>query len=318
MQIEEFTSKFESSLLNEIHSLDHNVQNLVNFVLNNKGKRIRPLLVYSCCDITNNEIADSAIKASIIVELIHIATLVHDDVIDNADTRRNRKTLHRIAKTNEAILVGDILFSHALEMAASFPNNMVCREVASATKLTCMGEVTQSFAQRNYNTTLKEYEEILIGKTGKLFACACRLGALLSSQNTETIDKVTSFAENLGLIYQLYDDTLDVFGSEQNSHKTLQTDLQTQKVTLPVIKLLESCRANRAEIINKLKNYSMYEQDITLLFDMHYIKQQCLNEISYKLQEIDNQLDNMNSKNLHNKMKILTENVCNKIKTNIF
>jgi len=94
--------------------------------------------------------------------------------------------------------------------------------------------------------------------------------------------------------------------------------LQTQKVTLPVIKLLESCRANRAEIINKLKNYSMYEQDITLLFDTHYIKQQCLNEISYKLQEIDNQLDNMNSKNLHNKMKILTENVCNKIKTNIF
>ena len=188
-QTEHFLSEFERSLVCEIESLDKRVQYLIDFVLKNKGKRLRPLLLHSCCDIKTKHTFDDAINASIIVELIHIATLIHDDVIDNANVRRNQATLHSITKANEAILVGDILFSHALEMASSFPDTMVCREVASAVKLTCMGEVSQSFAQCNYDTTLEEYENILIGKTGKLFACACRLGARLSNQKMQCCRK---------------------------------------------------------------------------------------------------------------------------------
>ena len=317
-QTEYFLSEFERSLANEIESLDSRVQNLLNFVLNNKGKRLRPLLVHSCCDIKNKHTFDDAINASIIVELIHIATLIHDDVIDNADVRRNQATLHNITKTNEAILVGDILFSHALEMASSFPDTMVCREVASATKLTCMGEVSQSFAQCNYDTTLKEYQNILIGKTGKLFACACRLGARLSNQKSNVVGSVERFAENLGLAYQLYDDTKDLFGSELNSNKTLKTDLKTGKVTLPVILLLQSCcEEERKPIIDMLSNYDASADKLNEIFEAYSIEQKCCDIIADKINEIRNCIANVSFLPIADKMKNISENVCNKIQNNI-
>lgn len=317
-QTEHFLSEFERSLAYEIESLDKRVQYLIDFVLKNKGKRLRPLLLHSCCDIKTKHTFDDAINASIIVELIHIATLIHDDVIDNANVRRNQATLHSITKANEAILVGDILFSHALEMASSFPYTMVCREVASAAKLTCMGEVSQSFAQCNYDTTLEEYENILIGKTGKLFACACRLGARLSNQKSNVVGSVERFAENLGLAYQLYDDTIDVFGSESNAHKTLKTDLKTGKVTLPVIVLLETCcEEEKQPIINMLSNYDTREDKLNEVFDAYSIKQKCCDIIVDKINEIKNCIANVSYLSISDRMKFISENVCNKIQNTL-
>lgn len=325
-QTEHFLSEFERSLAHEIESLDKRVQYLIDFVLKNKGKRLRPLLVHSCCDIKTKHTFDDAIKASIIVELIHIATLIHDDVIDNASVRRNQATLHSITKANEAILVGDILFSHALEMASSFPDTMVCREVALASKLTCMGEVSQSFAQCNYDTTLEEYENILIGKTGKLFACACRLGARLSNQKINVVGIVERFAENLGLAYQLYDDTIDVFGSESNAHKTLKTDLKTGKVTLPVILLLQSCcEEEREPIIDLFQNYDVCNigdfddnaNKLNELFEAYSIKQKCCDIIADKINEIKNCIATISYLPISDRMKHISENVCNKIQNTI-
>lgn len=325
-QTEYFLTEFERALVCEIESLDKRVQYLVDFVLKNKGKRLRPLLVHSCCDIKTRHTFDDAINAAIIVELIHIATLVHDDVIDNASVRRNQATLHSITKANEAILVGDILFSHALEMASSFPDTMVCREVASAVKLTCMGEVSQSFAQCNYDTTLEEYENILIGKTGKLFACACRLGARLSNQKINVVGSVERFAENLGLAYQLYDDTIDVFGSESNAHKTLKTDLKTGKVTLPVILLLQSCcKEERKPIIDLFQNYGVCNtgdfddnaNKLNELFEAYSIKQKCCDIIANKIKEIKNCIDNVSYLPISDRMKFISENVCNKIQNTL-
>lgn len=317
-QTKYFLSEFEKSLICEIESLDKRVQYLVDFVLNNKGKRLRPLLVHSCCDIKTRHTFDNVIKASIIVELIHIATLIHDDVIDNASVRRNQATLHNITKANEAILVGDILFSHALEMASSFPDTMVCREVASAVKLTCMGEVSQSFAQCNYDTTLEEYENILIGKTGKLFACACRLGARLSNQKINVVGSVERFAENLGLAYQLYDDTIDVFGSESNAFKTLKTDLKTGKVTLPVIVLLGSCcKEEKQPIVEMLSNYDANANKLDEIFEAYFIKQKCCDTIADKINEIKNCIANISYLPISDRMKFISENVCNKIQNTI-
>ena len=225
---EDFLQDFEAALAKEVNSFEDKVRYMINFVVGNKGKRLRPLLVHSCCNIKYHSQKQDIIKSSVIVELIHIATLIHDDVIDNAKVRRNRATLHGIVDANEAILVGDILLSHALEIASSFSDTMVCREVSNATKATCIGEVNQSFAQHNYETLYNEYEQILLGKTGKLFACACRLGAKLSKSDESVVGYVTRFAENLGIAYQLYDDAMDVFGSEADSHKTLKTDLKSK------------------------------------------------------------------------------------------
>ena len=312
---EDFLGEFEIALANEVNSFENKVQSMIKFVVGNKGKRLRPLLVHSCCNITYHSSKQDIIKASVIVELIHIATLIHDDVIDNANVRRNQTTLHEIVDANEAILVGDILLSHALEIASSFSDTMVCREVSKATKATCIGEVNQSFAQKKYDTPYKEYEQILCGKTGKLFACACRLGAKLSNADENVVGYVTRFAENLGIAYQLYDDTMDLFGSETNSHKTLKTDLKTSKVTLPVIALLESCcEEERKPIIEMLTNYGGNADKLNDIFEAYNIKQKCCEIIADKLTEMNTCIDNVGYLPIADKMKNISEKICNKIK----
>ena len=315
MQTEEFLEEFEIALLNEVNSFENKVQRMIKFVVGNKGKRLRPLLVHSCCNIKYQSTKHDIIKASVIVELIHIATLIHDDVIDNAKVRRNQTTLHEIVDTNEAILVGDILLSHALEIASSFSDTTVCREVSKATKATCIGEVNQSLAQKKYETTYKEYEQILCGKTGKLFACACRLGAKLSKSDESVVGYVTRFAENLGVAYQLYDDAMDIFGSETNSHKTLKTDLKTNKVTLPVILLLESCcEEERKPIIEMLTNYDDNVDKLNDIFEAYNIKQKCCEIIVDKLTEMNTCIANVGYLPIADKMKNISEKICNKIK----
>ena len=312
---EDFLQNFEAALVKEVNSFEDKVRYMINFVVGNKGKRLRPLLVHSCCNIKYHSTKQDIIKASVIVELIHIATLIHDDVIDNAKFRRNRATLHGIVDANEAILTGDILLSHALEIASSFSDTMVCREVSKATKATCIGEVNQSFAQRNYETSFEEYEQILLGKTGKLFACACRLGAKLSNADESVVGYVTRFAENLGVAYQLYDDAIDVFGSEADSHKTLKTDLKTNKVTLPVILLLESCcEEERKPIIEMFQNYDDNESKLNEIFEAYNIKQKCCEIIADKLNGMNTCIANVGYLPIADKLKKVSEKICNKIK----
>ena len=320
---EDFLEEFEIALANEVNSFENKVQRMIKFVVDNKGKRLRPLLVHSCCNIKYHSSKQDIIKASVIVELIHIATLIHDDVIDNAKVRRNQSTLHGIVDANEAILVGDILLSHALEIASSFSDTTVCREVSKATKATCIGEVNQSFAQKKYDTSYEEYEQILRGKTGKLFACACRLGAKLSNADESVVGYVTRFAENLGIAYQLYDDAVDVFGSESNAHKTLKTDLKTGKVTLPVILLLKSCcEEERKPIIDLFQNYDLFDigdfddnaNKIDELFEAYNIKQKCCEIIVEKLTEMNTCIANISYLPIADKMTNILEKICNKIK----
>ena len=312
---EDFLQNFEAALVKEVNSFEGKVRYMINFVVGNKGKRLRPLLVHSCCNIKYHSTKQDIIKASVIVELIHIATLIHDDVIDNAKFRRNRATLHGIVDANEAILTGDILLSHALEIASSFSDTMVCREVSKATKATCIGEVNQSFAQRNYETSFEEYEQILLGKTGKLFACACRLGAKLSNADESVVGYVTRFAENLGVAYQLYDDAIDVFGSEADSHKTLKTDLKTNKVTLPVILLLENCcEEERNPIIEMFQNYDDNGSKLNEIFEAYDIKQKCCEIIADKLNQMNTCIGNVGFLPIAEKMKKVSEKICNKIK----
>ena len=312
---EDFLENFEAALVKEVNSFEDKVRYMINFVVENKGKRLRPLLVHSCCNIKYHSMKQDIIKASVIVELIHIATLIHDDVIDNAKFRRNRATLHGIVDANEAILTGDILLSHALEIASSFSDTMVCREVSKATKATCIGEVNQSFAQRNYDTSFEEYEQILLGKTGKLFACACRLGAKLSNANESVVGYVTRFAENLGVAYQLYDDAIDVFGSEADSHKTLKTDLKTNKVTLPVILLLENCcEEERNPIIEMFQNYDDNASKLHEIFDAYNIKQKCCEIIADKLNAMNTCIANVGYLPIADKLNKVSEKICNKIR----
>jgi octaprenyl-diphosphate synthase len=188
--------------------------------------------------------ADSHVLAAVIIEMIHLATLVHDDVIDEAQIRRGRPTLAANWGNEISVLLGDCLFAHALKLAASFPTTEVCRCVAAATNTVCAGEILQTQRQKNFELKRSEYLKVIQMKTGELFALSCDLAAYLSGATSPQRQSLRHYGMEIGTAYQVYDDCLDVFGSELAAGKSLGTDLAKGKLTLPLIWLTERAGKN--------------------------------------------------------------------------
>ena len=203
------------------------------------GKRIRPMLVY-ICGLNNRFSTDHLLKASTVIELVHIATLVHDDILDSASLRRGKPTLHIPYGQHNSVLLGDALFSFALELATDFPDSTVCKIVSTATRKTCSGEINQTFSREDFTLSLQKYYEIIQDKTGELFNASCSVGGFLGGEDSSLIDLLGDFGTSLGLNYQIYDDLIDTFGENSSFGKTLGTDFETGKITLPIIMLLNS------------------------------------------------------------------------------
>jgi octaprenyl-diphosphate synthase len=208
------------------------------YALSAQGKQLRPALVGLSANATG-KIQDSHVTVAVIIEMVHLATLVHDDVMDEATLRRGRPTLAANWGSEISVLLGDCLFAHALKLAAGFPTTEVCRAVASATKTVCAGEILQTQRRGNFRCTRAEYLKVLAMKTGELFSLACDLGAHLNGASARERDALRGYGMVLGTAYQIYDDCLDVFGTEGAAGKSLGTDLAKGKVTLPLIVLLE-------------------------------------------------------------------------------
>ena len=239
-----FSIRFEDYLGGIINDLDASVQDNARYTILNGGKRIRPLLT-SICGYPDSHL-DDIYKASAIVELVHIATLIHDDILDDADFRRNRLAVHKKIGTHDAVLLGDVLFSYGLELSTEFNDSRICRIVSKATRKTCSGEISQNNSIGNHLVELDFYLQFIQDKTGELFAAACQSGGVLSNCNEDSMDCLGKFGLSLGLNYQLFDDIIDAFGNETSAGKTLGTDFLSRKPTLPVIALL-----NEATIVDK-------------------------------------------------------------------
>jgi octaprenyl-diphosphate synthase len=195
-------------------------------------------------------IGDDLVRAAGVVEMVHLATLVHDDIMDRAEIRRNRRTAARTFGSDAAVLLGDALFSQALHIAAQFPTTEVCRLVSESTRKVCSGEIMQTLRRRDTNITLAEYRRMIDLKTAELFRVSCFLGARLAGYASDFAMAADQFGHHLGIAYQLYDDLVDFLGEEQQIGKTLGTDLATGKLTLPLMILLEKVSAEeRAEIV---------------------------------------------------------------------
>jgi octaprenyl-diphosphate synthase len=177
--------------------------------------------------------------------MVHLATLVHDDVMDEAEIRRGRLTLGANWGNEIAVLFGDCLFAQSLKLAASFPTPEICRAVAMSTNTVCTGEILQTRQRRNFQLTEPEYFKVLEMKTAELFALSCDLGACLANGSAEERALLHEYGTNLGIAYQIYDDCLDLFGTEAATGKSLGTDLAKGKLTLPVLRCLK--RATSAE-----------------------------------------------------------------------
>jgi octaprenyl-diphosphate synthase len=232
--ISPFLEEVRSYLEAQLETFEPEVAEGARYALSASGKQLRPVLVALAAQVAG-QVGESHVVGASIVELVHLATLVHDDVIDVAGVRRKRPTVAARFGNQTAVLLGDCLFAHALKLAASFPTPEVCRIVSDATKAVCSGEILQTLRKGRIDQPLDEYFRVIRLKTAELFALACELGALLASAPSPTRTALKRFGITFGTAYQVFDDCLDVFGSEEAAGKTLGTDLANGKVTLPLL-----------------------------------------------------------------------------------
>ena len=228
----------EERIRQQARAFDPAVEGYVAYAIESRGKRLRPALALLAGGATGN-ICPSHFDLAVIVELIHAATLVHDDILDGADKRRGQPTANAKWGNAISVLLGDCLFAHALKLSTSFPNGEISRRIAHAASDVCSGEIIQT--QRRFDLTLSvpDYYKIIEMKTGALFAAACELGAFLNEASPDVISALRTFGMRLGTAYQIYDDVLDLAGDEAKAGKTLGTDLRKGKLTLPILHLLQ-------------------------------------------------------------------------------
>ncbi len=250
-----FLSAVARRLAGQIDEFDPEIATYAEYALTNQGKQLRPALVALSAGATGR-INETHVLAAVIIEMVHLATLVHDDVMDEAEIRRGRPTLAANWGNEISVLVGDCLFAHALKLAASFPTPEICRAVAAATNTVCSGEILQTQCRKNFELSRAEYFKVLQMKTGELFALSCDLGAYLSGASTVQRAALRQYGLGVGTAYQVYDDCLDLFGSEAAAGKSLGTDLAKGKLTLPLLWLLEKAETReRAGIRALVQNW---------------------------------------------------------------
>jgi octaprenyl-diphosphate synthase len=236
--VEPFLGKVARCLGEQVQTFDAEIASYARYALTSQGKQLRPLLV-ALSGGAAGQANEALVTVAVIIEMVHLATLVHDDVLDEAELRRGRPTLAAHWGNEISVLLGDCLFAHALRLAAGFPTPEICRAVASATKTVCSGEIRQTRRRRNFQFTRADYFKVLEMKTAELFALSCDLGAWLGGATRTDRSALRSYGLALGTAYQLYDDCLDLFGSEARAGKSLGTDLAKGKLTLPVLQVLE-------------------------------------------------------------------------------
>lgn len=216
---------------------------MASYCLETSGKRLRPTLVFVSGWQGEGVISDDLVRVAGVVEMVHLATLVHDDIMDEAEIRRNRHTAAREFGADAAVLLGDALFSQALHVASQFPTPEVCRLVSESTRRVCSGEIMQTMRRRDTGIGLSDYFRIIDLKTAELFRVSCLLGAKTAGYAPEFATAANDFGRHLGIAYQIYDDLVDFLGEERKIGKTLGTDLASGKLTLPLMFLLEKLPA---------------------------------------------------------------------------
>ncbi len=249
--VEPFLEAVGQRLAAQVEAFDPEIVRYADYALNGQGKHLRAALVA----LTANSLGkpnDSHITAAVIIEMVHLATLVHDDVIDEAEIRRGRLTLAANWSNEIAVLFGDCLFAQSLKLAASFPTPDVCRAVAMATNTVCSGEILQTQHRRDFDFTQERYFKVIEMKTAELFALSCDLAASFSGTSPEVRSALRQFGLAFGTAYQVYDDCVDVFGTEAAAGKSLGTDLAKGKLTLPVLLLWERASADDQAKVREL------------------------------------------------------------------
>lgn len=267
--IESDLRKVELLIEEQIASPSPAAENILAKIRSHHGKMLRPALVLlsgKCC----GKITPLHLHVAAITELIHTATLLHDDVIDESDQRRGRQSINNLYGNEAAVLAGDFLFSKVFRMCAELPDQQVAKVLADMCIRICQGELEQNFSRRNWQLTENEYIKIITEKSASFLSSCCHLGALVSDAEPVQISALADFGLNIGIAFQIVDDVLDIIGNEHAMGKHTGSDFDMNKLTLPVIHLLSSTNGNnRDALIEALTGSNQTRESRNALLKQH-------------------------------------------------
>ena len=250
-EMKNFEEKFKSSMKSDVALLDK----ITNYIIKRKGKQMRPLFVFLSAKACG-QISDATYTAASLIELLHTATLVHDDVVDDANERRGFFSINALWKNKIAVLVGDFLLSRGLLLTTEKGHFDLLEIVSKAVKQMSEGELLQMEKARRLDIDEKVYYQVIQQKTASLVASCCASGAQSSGASKQIVDAMYEFGVNVGMAFQIKDDIFD-FGSSKEIGKPTGIDIKERKMTLPLIYTLNKVdRKDKNRIINTFKNHN--------------------------------------------------------------
>lgn len=239
------------------------IKEIFNYVVLTKGKRLRPMLLFLCGNLQGH-LTEKSYSAAVIVELLHTATLIHDDVVDNSDLRRGSPSVNSIWDNKIAVLIGDYLFAEVLAGLSDLDDLKLIQVISNVSKQMSQGELLQMEKARDFQMDEATYFRLISNKTASLTAATCQLGALTSTQSDpEHVENLRTFGEKLGISFQIKDDLLDFHGSTEKLGKPIGKDLLENIITLPILfSLRQADQKTRDEILSILNNSPMDRERI--------------------------------------------------------
>ncbi len=268
-------------ILGQLHSDVPLVVKIGHHIIESGGKRMRPLLALLSANALGYQ-GDKHIKLATVIEFLHTATLLHDDVVDSSDMRRGKTTANAKWGNEPSVLVGDFLYSRAFQILVETENLSVMRILSNATCVIAEGEVLQLMNVKNPNVSEQQYMDVIYGKTAKLFEASTECGALLSTNDPKLIKASADYGLNLGLGFQIMDDILDYEGDATTMGKNVGDDLAEGKPTLPLIQAMKTGSEAEAKLIRQairkggLEDITKIQQIVNDTGSLTYCKQKAL------------------------------------------
>ncbi len=270
MQIQDIFHRYKKDLamvekfIEEQHqSHVHLIPEITGYIINSGGKRLRPLLLMISSDLCGYK-GERRFAMAAILEFIHTASLLHDDIVDHATIRRGRPSANNVWGNSATVLVGDYLYSKSFKVLAEDEDPAVQKLLAITTTTMAEGEIIQLVKMGEINTSEKEYLSVIEKKTAILISAACAVGAILAKKSEIKIEALTRFGMRLGMAYQLTDDALDYVAEEEEFGKSIGMDIKEGKTTLPLIRTLKKCSTAEKELIKKaMGSEDIREDEIT-------------------------------------------------------
>ena len=259
--IRENLIRFEAVYRESLHSDVKLINTIIRYISRKKGKQLRPrlcLLSAGLCGEPN----ENTYRAAALIEMIHVATLIHDDVVDDANLRRGWPSINRVWKNKLSILVGDFMFSKALTNMIHLKDFDALDILSSTAERLSQGEIQQIEKAIKKNMTEKIYYQMVSDKTASLFSAACKLGVMTVTEDNDKREALAKFGEKFGLVFQIKDDLLDITGNVEGLGKPAGFDLKKNILTLPLIYLFENLPASEVKVVKRQLNSHVKKSEI--------------------------------------------------------